>query len=128
MARTVPALVHDPDEVRRWVADHVVPDLECWVADYPERVVVGMLVLDQEWIDQLYVAPDLTARGIGAELITVAKRERPAGLKLWTFVSNARAQRFYSHHGFLEVQRTNGSGNEECAPDILYAWDPGCHA
>lgn len=124
-ARTLPALVHDDDDVRRWVADRVVADLECWVADYAERAVVGMLVLDQSWIDQLYVAPDLTGQGIGAELLAVAKRERPAGLELWSFVSNTGAQRFYSWHGFRELQRTDGSGNEEGAPDIHYAWQPG---
>ncbi|WP_249019716.1 GNAT family N-acetyltransferase [Conexibacter sp. S30A1] len=122
IAGTVPALVHDDDGVRRWVADRVVPSLECWIADYSDRAMVGMLVLDQDWIDHLYVAPDLTGREIGSELITVAKRERPAGLQLWTFVSNTGAQRFYSQHGFRELQRTDGSGNEERAPDIHYAW------
>jgi GNAT superfamily N-acetyltransferase len=124
LARTVPALVHADDDVRRWMAGRVVPNLECWIADYPVGAVVGMLVLDQEWIDQLYVAPELTGHGIGAELIAVAKRERPAGLELWTFVCNPRARPFYSQHGFRELERTDGSGNEECAPDIHYAWQP----
>jgi len=52
----------------------------------------------------------------------VAKRERPHGLWLWTFVSNEGAQRFYERHGFAEVERTDGRANEERAPDVLYAW------
>jgi GNAT superfamily N-acetyltransferase len=54
--------------------------------------------------------------------IELAKRERPDGLRLWTFASNLRAQRFYERHGFVEAQRTDGRGNEERAPDILYVW------
>jgi GNAT superfamily N-acetyltransferase len=83
-----------------------------------------MLVLDGDWIDQLYVDPDLTRAGIGAKLIGVAKRERPGGLRLWTFVSNRDAQRFYERHGFHEVERTDGTNNEEGAPDIQYQWVP----
>ena len=83
-------------------------------------VVLGILVLDGEWVDQLYVDPDLTGRGIGADLLAVAKRERPDGLRLWTFASNTGAQRFYERHGFIAVRRTDGRDNEERAPDILY--------
>jgi hypothetical protein len=32
------------------------------------------------------------------------------------------AQRFYLRHGFVEVERTDGAGNEEHAPDIQYGW------
>jgi len=55
-------------------------------------------------------------------LLAVAKRERPEGLRLWTFVSNEDAQAFYSRHGFHEVERSDGSDNEEGAPAIQYAW------
>jgi GNAT superfamily N-acetyltransferase len=121
---TIPALVHDDDDVRYWVAHVVIPTLECWLAERVSGPVMGMLVLEGDWIAQLYVDPDLTGAGIGAELIAVAKRRRPDRLRLWTFVSNVDAQRFYLRHGFHEVQRTDGSRNEEGAPDIQYAWDP----
>jgi GNAT superfamily N-acetyltransferase len=120
----IPPLVHDDEDVGGWVTQVVIPRLECWLAEHESGTLVGMLVLDGDWIDQLYVDPDLTGAGIGAELIAVAKRERPDGLRLWTFVSNARAQRFYLRRGFHEVERTDGSRNEEGAPDILYAWSP----
>jgi ribosomal protein S18 acetylase RimI-like enzyme len=105
----------------------VIPKLELWLAECPDRKVVGMLVLDDEWIDQLYVDPDLTGDGIGAQLLEIAKRERPGHLRLWTFVSNTGAQRFYERNGFKEVERTDGTRNEERAPDIQYAW-PGLEA
>ena len=53
-------------------------------------------------------------------LLAVAKRERPDGLRLWTFASNTGAQRFYERHGFVAVRRTDGRDNEERAPDVLY--------
>jgi 8-oxo-dGTP pyrophosphatase MutT (NUDIX family) len=31
-------------------------------------------------------------------------------------------QRFYERHGFIEIERTDGSGNEEQAPDVRYRW------
>ncbi|HSS61020.1 MAG TPA: GNAT family N-acetyltransferase [Candidatus Limnocylindrales bacterium] len=123
-AGTIPPLAHSDDETGRWVAHVVIPRLECWLAERASGVVVGMLVLDAEWIDQLYVDPAMTRGGIGAELIAVAKRERPDLLRLWTFVSNVDAQRFYRRHGFQEVERTDGSRNEEGAPDVQYAWRP----
>jgi GNAT superfamily N-acetyltransferase len=118
----IPPLVHDDGDVREWVTQVVIPTLECWLAEHESGALVGMLVLEHDWIDQLYVDPDLTGAGIGAQLIAVAKRERPDRLRLWTFVSNAGAQRFYRRHGFHEVERTDGGRNEEGAPDILYAW------
>lgn len=84
--------------------------------------LLGILVLDGDCIDQLYVDPATTGQGIGSRLLSVAKAQRPGGLRLWTFVSNLRAQRFYERHGLVEVQRTNGSDNEERAPAILYVY------
>ena len=117
----IPAPVHSDDEVRSWFASHVVCDTELWVAEDPPGDLVGILVLDGPWLDQLYVEPTMTGRGIGARLVKLAKRERPEGLRLWTFAANVGAQRFYERHGFVETRRTEGD-NEEGAPDILYVW------
>jgi GNAT superfamily N-acetyltransferase len=118
----IPAPVHGDDEVRSWFATHVVRETELWVAEDEAGSITGLLVLDRRSLDQLYVEPALTGRGIGAELLSLAKRERPDGLELWTFASNTGAQRFYERHGFVAVKRTDGSGNEEQAADILYVW------
>ena len=119
---TIPPPRHTNEDVRRWFASHVVQELELWLAESVDREVVGMLVLDGPWVDQLYLDPDWIGRGIGTRLIEFAKNQRPAGLRLWTFASNRRAQRFYERNGFLEVQRTDGRHNEERAPDIEFAW------
>jgi GNAT superfamily N-acetyltransferase len=119
---SIPNTVHTDDEVRRWIARHVVPKTETWVAESPDGALAGLLVLDGEWVDQLYVDPRLTGRGVGGELIGLAKRRRPTGLRLWTFESNLGAQRFYERHGFHATDRTAGD-NEEGAADILYVWE-----
>jgi GNAT superfamily N-acetyltransferase len=119
-AGSIPPPVHSDDEISQWITHVVIPKLEPWVAERSDGTIVGMLVLEDEWIDQLYVEPDLTGQGIGARLLNLAKRERPQGLRLWTFVSNLGAQRFYERHGFAELERTDGSHNEEGAPDIQY--------
>jgi GNAT superfamily N-acetyltransferase len=118
----IPPPVHDDDDVRDWFASHVVRDTELWVVEDRVGTLLGILVLDGRWLDQLYVEPTMTGRGIGAGLVTLAKRERPEGLQLWTFASNTGAQRFYERHGFVETRRTDGRDNEEAAPDILYVW------
>jgi len=123
-AASIPRTVHSPADVRAWFTGHVEGDAELWVAEDEGdgQRLVGILVLDDDWLDQLYVEPAVTGCGIGLALLDVAKRERPHGLWLWTFVSNEGAQRFYERHGFAEVERTDGRANEERAPDVLYAW------
>ena len=111
----------DDDEIRRWIDRVVIATMEVWLANSSERVV-GLLVLDDDWVDQLYVEPALTGHGIGSALLDVAKRERATGLRLWTFASNTGARRFYERHEFAARDRTDGD-NEEGAPDILYVWD-----
>ena len=120
-AGSIPAGVHDDDDVRGYFASHIVEACELWVAEQ-DGALAGILVLDGDVVDQLYVEPGLTGRGIGSALLAVAKRERPRGLQLWAFQTNTGARRFYERHGFFEVRRTDGRDNEERAPDVLYAY------
>jgi GNAT superfamily N-acetyltransferase len=120
-AGSIPAGVHDDDDVRGYFASRIVEDCELWVAEQ-DGALAGILVLDGDFVDQLYVEPGLTGRGIGSALLAVAKRERPQGLRLWAFQTNTGARRFYERHGFVEARRTDGRDNEERAPDVLYAY------
>ena len=120
-AGSIPASVHDDDDVRGYFASRIVEDCELWVAEQ-DGALAAILVLDGDFVDQLYVEPGLTGRGIGSALLAVAKRERPQGLQLWAFQTNTGARRFYERHGFVEVRRTDGRDNEERAPDVLYAY------
>jgi L-amino acid N-acyltransferase YncA len=76
---TIPMTAHTDDETRRWIAERVVPHTELWVAEDDGGGLVGLLVLDQDRVDQLYVEPTLTGRGIGSELIGAAKARAPEG-------------------------------------------------
>jgi ribosomal protein S18 acetylase RimI-like enzyme len=117
----VPAAIHTEDDVRRWFSDVLVPDGQTWVALAGNRIV-GVLTLDGDDLDQLYVDPGAAGQGIGSTLVDLAKQLRPDGLALWTFQSNLRAQRFYRRHGFTEVRRTDGASNEELLPDLRMVW------
>jgi len=114
---------HSDDEVRGWIRNVVVPRYETWLA-VAEVGVVGMMALRNDWMDQLYLEPQWRGRSIGDRLVELAKRRRPAGLQLWTFQVNSPARRFYERHGFIAVEHTDGTGNEEREPDIRYRWQP----
>jgi GNAT superfamily N-acetyltransferase len=117
----IPPLVHPDDDVRQWMRG-IVREQEVWLAVASDGTVLGLIVLDGNWVGQLYVDPGWTGRGLGTRFVELAKQRRPGGLQLWTFASNVRAQRFYERHGFTIQERTDGSGNEERAPDLRYAW------
>lgn len=121
----IPAPAHSDDEVGRWFGDVVLPTRDVRVAVDVGWRLRGLLVLDAGWVDQLYVDPDHLGKGIGSLLLSVAKERSPEGLQLWTFATNHRARKFYEQHGFVITDRTDGSHNEEEAPDILYRWTAG---
>ena len=118
----IPSPSHSEEEVRSWFADVVLPTAEVWIAESNGRPV-ALLVIENEWIDQLYVDPIFVGQGIGGALLSHAKALRPKGLRLWTFQANADARRFYKRHGFIAVITTEGD-NEEGAPDVRYEWRP----
>ncbi|MER6534956.1 GNAT family N-acetyltransferase [Streptomyces sp900105755] len=111
------------DEVRAYIRDIVVPARETWVAEAGGRVV-GMMVLAEDLLSQLYLAPEWRGRGIGDRFVALAKERSPSGLTLWTFQVNKPAHRFYERHGFAAVEHTDGSTNEEREPDVRYVWRP----
>ncbi|MDX3522455.1 GNAT family N-acetyltransferase [Streptomyces scabiei] len=115
--------VHTDDQVRAWFREVVVPGEETWVAT-AGGAVVGMMVLDDEDLDQLYLDPAWQGQGIGGRLVNLAKQRRPAGLALWTFQVNESARRFYERHGFVAAETTDGHRNEEREPDVRYVWRP----
>jgi GNAT superfamily N-acetyltransferase len=114
---------HSDDEVRRWVADVLLSTHDAWVAD-DDGTVAGVLALSDGWLDQLYLDPDCRGQRLGDRFVALAKSRQPRGLQLWTFQVNEPARRFYRRHGFVEVERTDGAGNEEREPDVRLAWEP----
>ncbi len=116
---------HDDAEVRGWVAAHLVPATECWVATLGGEVV-AMMALSPGWLDQLYVVPGAQGHGIGSALVDLALRrgeeEGWETVQLWTFQVNGPARAFYARHGFREVELTDGATNEEHEPDVRLIW------
>jgi GNAT superfamily N-acetyltransferase len=112
--------LHTPEEDRQFFRTHVFRACEVWGAAHGSRLV-GIVAFREGWIDQLYVLPTVQRRGIGTALLDVA-RERFARLQLWSFQRNAQARRFYESKGFVLIEQTDGSGNEEKEPDARYLW------
>lgn len=114
---------HADDDVRCWVRDTLVPSGGVTVA-LVEGTVAAVLASSAlagvAWIDQLCVHPTQVARGIGRLLLMHALVTLPRPLQLYTFQANHHARAFYERHGFSAVAFSDGAGNEEQRPDVLY--------
>jgi len=115
----MPPQLHTPESVLAHTTG-VIVEKEVWVAERDE--IVGFAVLAPAFLDALYVGPDHQGLGIGSALLDLTKARRPDGFALWVFASNGPARGFYHRHGFVELEHTDGSGNEERSPDVRMAW------
>lgn len=124
----MPPPVHPLEEVLAYHHERLAAREELWVAEVAEagsesgREVVGYCHVVGDWLDALYVAPERAGQGVGSALLDLVKSLRPDGFALWVFVSNEPARRFYRRHGLVDLERTDGSGNEERSPDLRMAW------
>jgi len=118
-------LVHSDVQVRQWITHMLIPSGVVTVATNGDRVV-GMMATSHEgvygWIDHLYLDPAFVGVGIGSLLLTQAKTELSHPLRLYTFQANVGARGFYERHGFEAIAFSDGQGNEEQCPDVLYQW------
>jgi GNAT superfamily N-acetyltransferase len=120
----MPPALHTNAEDRAYVARRVTEaDVTIWVAEQGSELL-GFATCTPTFLDGLYVRTDLLGQGIGSLLLDVVEATHPDGYELWVFESNAGARRLYERRGLVEVERTDGSGNEEKAPDIRMAWRP----
>jgi ribosomal protein S18 acetylase RimI-like enzyme len=120
----MPPALHTNDEDRAYVARRVIePDVTIWVAEGGGEVL-GFASCTPTWLDGLYIRPDLKGQGIGSLLLDVVEATHADGYELWVFESNTGARRLYERRGLVEVERTDGSGNEEKSPDVRMAWRP----
>jgi GNAT superfamily N-acetyltransferase len=112
--------LHTPKEDQWFFRERVFATCEVW-GTFDRDAMTGMIAFRNGWIDQLYVLPAVHGRGIGTELLQVA-RQAFDRLQLWTFQRNAQARGFYQARGFILVEQTDGSRNEEKEPDARYLW------
>ncbi len=114
---------HTEEGLRDWVASQLVPSGGVTVAELGSKVVAIMATersKEHSWITQMAVDPELVGQGIGSVLLAHAMRTLAPPIRLYTFQANAGARRFYERHGFVAIELTNGQGNEEHCPDVLY--------
>ena len=116
----MPAPVHTEAAIRLWLGGRLQAD-PVWVAERGPAIV-GFARLTDGWLDDLYVHPDHQGQGVGSALLDVAKAQRPQGFCLWVFESNTPARAFYERQGLVALERTDGSANEERAPDLRMAY------
>ena len=112
--------LHTPDEDRWFYRERVFPTCRVW-GRFDGDELCGIMAFRDGWIEQLYVLPAAHGRGIGTELLEVAKSASER-LELWTFQRNEPARRFYEARGFTLAEQTDGSRNEEKEPDARYVW------
>ena len=125
----MPQLVEGDEEIRDWFDGLTLGTgsgaKEIWVAETDALGggdILGFAVLDEGWLDSIYVGPQHQARGIGSALLEVVKAQRPRGFALWVFATNTSARGFYHRHGLIELEHTDGSANAERSPDVRMAW------
>jgi GNAT superfamily N-acetyltransferase len=118
----MPAPVHTPEEDIAFYSRRITDeDVTAWVAEGGGEIL-GFALCTPTFLDGLYVRPDVKGQGIGSLLLDVVEATHPDGYELWVFESNTGARRLYQRRGLVEVEHTDGSGNEEKAPDIRMAW------
>lgn len=118
----MPPVVHERDDVLAFFAGFDLAERDVWLAEGPTGDLRGFVELKGDWLDDLYVDPAHQGDGVGSALLELAMSLRPGGFELWVFASNAPARAFYARHGLIELETTDGSGNEEGSPDIRLAW------
>lgn len=114
---------HPDEELREWVANHLVASGQVTVAQAQGRVIAAMATEPGDtaaWITQMAVDPAHVGRGIGSLLLAHALQSLARPIRLHTFQANAGARRFYERHGFVAIAFTDGHANEERCPDVLY--------
>jgi GNAT superfamily N-acetyltransferase len=120
----MPPALHTNAEDRAFFTRKLAePDVTVWLAE-ADGELLGFAACTPTWLDGLYLKPERKGQGIGSLLLDVVEATHPDGYELWVFESNIGARRLYERRGLVEVERTDGSGNEEKAPDLRMAWRP----
>ena len=112
--------LHTPDEDLAFFRDKLLPNNIFWVGD-DRGTMRGFIAFHEGFVEHLHVHPDAQGKGLGRALLEKAISAN-VRLQLWTFQQNARARAFYEARGFAPVRFTDGAGNEERLPDVLYGW------
>jgi len=73
-----------------------------------QRRIVAVMVSDDDWIEDLWVAADWRRRGVGSRLLSAGEHEIAARgctlARLRVIAENQGARRFYARHGWSEAE------------------------
>ncbi|HEY9789019.1 MAG TPA: GNAT family N-acetyltransferase [Candidatus Obscuribacterales bacterium] len=114
-------VIHTAEEDLQYIKSKVLPNNQVFVAHNEQDQIVGFIAFDEEWVNLLYLLPEVMSLGIGSRLLNIAKAQRKR-LLLWAFQKNEIARRFYLKHGFTIISETDGAHNEEREPDAQFEW------
>ena len=123
-AAPMPAPIYPESDIREWLAVKVLAPQkgsQVWVAEVA-GAVSAFAAFTPTWLDDLFVDPRAQGTGLGTMLLDLVKSLAPDGFGLWVFEMNTPARAFYARHGLREVERTDGSANQEKTPDVRMAW------
>ncbi|MDP3967291.1 MAG: GNAT family N-acetyltransferase [Nocardioides sp.] len=126
-AAAMPAPLRGPGALRdRW-KERLSSSDEVWVAEL-QGEVVGCLLLTETWLDDLYVLPSTSGRGVGSALLDLAKSLRPRGFGLYVLEGNDRALGFYLGRGLVVVAHHPDGGGADAReegghPDVELTWE-----
>lgn len=110
------------DDDRSFFLDVIIRKCDVWLAEQASQID-GMLAINGDLVDQLFVRTGKWGQGIGAALINHAQLLSPSALRAYTFQKNLRARGFYEKNGFKAI-KFGISPPPENEPDVLYAWIP----
>ena len=114
---------HSEVEIRDWVRTQLIPAGGVTVA-VREHAPIGVMATAEvhgcSWVNQMAVTPEYVGQGVGSKLLAHALDALVPPIRLYTFQANTGARRFYERHGFVAIELTDGQGNEERCPDVLY--------
>lgn len=111
--------LHTAAEDLGFFRGRVFAECEVWIAQ--ADAIDGFIAFRAGWVHHLYVDPARHRQGLGTALLALAMKTN-APLRLWVFQRNTGAISFYRACGFREIERTDGSRNEEREPDVLMEW------
>jgi GNAT superfamily N-acetyltransferase len=70
-------------------------------------LIIGVMVADDDWIEDLWVASDFRGQGLGSRLLAAGERQIAEGGHelgyLRVIAENQDARRFYARHGWSEA-------------------------
>ncbi len=96
----------------------LLPRAEVYVYE-KDGEILGFVGLDGEYIEGIFVFPQMQSHGIGKSLVDFLKTKK-AGLRLNVYQKNTRAIRFYEREGFQI--RDEGLDEATGEKDYVMVW------